>query len=77
MNLTDKDIEFLAKKGISAEDVKDQIFKISSGVNVPSIVRSASIDDGILIFNEAENRLHGQMNLHGMYLDDNDTFQVS
>lgn len=54
MNLTDKDIEFLAKKGISAEDVKDQIFKISSGVNVSSIVRSASIDDGILIFNEAE-----------------------
>ena len=54
MNLTELDIEFLAQKGISAEEVKDQMVKISKGVNVPNIIRTASIDDGILIFNDSE-----------------------
>ncbi|MBR2369813.1 MAG: DUF4301 family protein [Paludibacteraceae bacterium] len=54
MNLTELDIEFLAQKGISAEEVKDQMVKISKGVNVPNIIRTASIDDGILIYNDSE-----------------------
>ena len=54
MNLTDIDIEFLAKRGISAEEVEHQIAKISKGVNMPNILRTASIDDGILIFNDSE-----------------------
>lgn len=54
MNLTEIDIEFLAKKGISSAEVEDQIAKISKGVNVPNIIRTASLDDGILIFNDSE-----------------------
>ena len=54
MNLTEIDIEFLAKKGISVEDVTDQISKISSGVKMPNIIRTASIDDGIMIITDAE-----------------------
>ena len=54
MNLTEIDIEFLAKKGISVEDVTDQISKISSGVKMPDIIRSASIGDGIMIVTDAE-----------------------
>ncbi len=58
MNLTEIDIDFLAKKGISAEEVEDQIAKITKGVNVPNIIRTASIGDGILIFNESEKEMY-------------------
>ena len=54
MNLTEIDIEFLAKKGISVENVTEQISKISSGVKMPNIIRTASIDDGIMIITDAE-----------------------
>jgi hypothetical protein len=54
MILTEIDIDFLAKKGISAEEVENQMAKISKGVNVPNIIRTASLDDGILILNDSE-----------------------
>ena len=38
MNLTEIDIDFLAKKGISTTEVEDQIAKITKGVNVPNII---------------------------------------
>ena len=65
MNLTELDIEFLAQKGISAEEVKDQMVKISKGVNVPNIIRTASIDDGILIFNDSEKENYQTLTFQG------------
>lgn len=54
MNFTEIDIEFLNKKGISVAEVEEQIAKISKGVNMPDILRTASIDDGIFIYNASE-----------------------
>lgn len=50
IKLNKKDIEGLIKKGLSIEDINSQIEKLSRG-NIPvSLIRPASLDDGIIQF---------------------------
>ena len=58
INLNKKDIEGLNKKGLNIDDIGSQIEKLNSG-NIPvSLIRPASLDDGVIRFSrEREQEL--------------------
>ncbi len=54
MTLSDKDLELLRLKGIDSEVIEHQIELLSNPAPVPSLVRTASLGDGILLLDEKE-----------------------
>ena len=54
MTLSEKDVAFLQSNGIEKEAVEKQVACLKALLPVPSLLRSAKLDDGILYCNDKE-----------------------
>ncbi|WP_420401098.1 DUF4301 family protein [Flagellimonas sp.] len=58
INLNQKDLEQLQKKGVSQEKVNNQIATFKAGIPFVNLLKAAVVSDGILQFSEAEQAEH-------------------
>ena len=54
INLSQKDLEQLQRKGVSQEKVNNQIATFKAGIPFVNLIKAAVVSDGILQFSEEE-----------------------